>query len=67
MVVAAANRITKHDLKQMDIDAAYLDTDPNFLRNSSKRRHRMRDDDILSMRGVADANGVLKVRVLKDN
>ena len=62
MVVAAANLVTKHGIDNLDVDTDYFVNDHNFLHEGGRRKHR-HDDDIMSMTGDADAEGMLKVSV----
>ena len=65
MVVAAANLVTKHGIDQIDVDADYFESDHNFLHERGRRKHR-HDDDIISMtHDDADAEGMLKVYLMK--
>ena len=63
MVVAAANLVTKHGIDKLEIDTDYFESDHNFL-HDGRRKHK-HDDDIMSMTGDADAEGMLKVSLQK--
>ena len=65
MVVAAANLVTKHGIENIDLENDYME-DHNFLHDGTGRRKRRHDDDIISMgHDDADAEGMLKVLLLK--
>ena len=59
MVNAAADLVTTHGLDKLGVDADYFESDHNFL-HDGRRKHK-HDDDIMSMTGDADAEGMLKV------